>query len=224
MCKVFPTVDSIQRIGYTAERKDKVTWIFVTASCTPRADISNCKKQLPHLGLGEQKESSGVTRTWELGGEVLRWLVHGPLVEALHTAPAQTPKKAWLVGAGASVEAWYGDAGKAERSWRLEVWGEWGLLMEAGNQRSLVPPSNLPSEPPIDRTSREGNQLGSLGKTVCRVPALVSQSRVKKGQLRASLVAQWLRICLLMQGTQVRALVWEDPTCHGAAGPVSHNY
>ena len=40
----------------------------------------------------------------------------------------------------------------------------------------------------------------------------------------ASLVAQWLRICLLMQGTGVRALVWEDPTCHGAAGPVSHNY
>ena len=39
----------------------------------------------------------------------------------------------------------------------------------------------------------------------------------------ASLVAQWLRICLLMQGTRVRALVWEDPTCHGAAGPVSHN-
>ena len=41
--------------------------------------------------------------------------------------------------------------------------------------------------------------------------------------LRASLVAQWLRICLPMQGTRVRALVWEDPTCHGAAGPVSHN-
>ena len=39
----------------------------------------------------------------------------------------------------------------------------------------------------------------------------------------ASLVAQWLRVCLLMQGTRVRALVWEDPTCHGAAGPVSHN-
>ena len=42
--------------------------------------------------------------------------------------------------------------------------------------------------------------------------------------LRASLVAQWLRICLPMQGTRVRALVWEDPTFHGAAGPVSHNY
>ena len=33
--------------------------------------------------------------------------------------------------------------------------------------------------------------------------------------LGASLVAQWLRICLPMQGTRVRALVWEDPTCHG---------
>ena len=41
---------------------------------------------------------------------------------------------------------------------------------------------------------------------------------------RASLVAQWLRGCLLMQGTRVRALVWEDPTCRGATGPVNHNY
>ena len=38
----------------------------------------------------------------------------------------------------------------------------------------------------------------------------------------ASLVAQWLRVRLLMQGTWVRAPVQEDPTCRGAAGPVSH--
>ena len=41
---------------------------------------------------------------------------------------------------------------------------------------------------------------------------------------RASLVAQWLRVCLLMWGTRVRALVWEDPTCHGATRLMSHNY
>ena len=41
---------------------------------------------------------------------------------------------------------------------------------------------------------------------------------------RASLVAQWLRIHLPMQGTWVRALVREDPTCRGATKPVSHNY
>ena len=40
---------------------------------------------------------------------------------------------------------------------------------------------------------------------------------------RASLMAQWLRICLPMQGTWVRSLVPEDPTCHGAARPMRHN-
>ena len=40
----------------------------------------------------------------------------------------------------------------------------------------------------------------------------------------ASLVAQWLRIHLPMQGTWVRALVREDPTCRGATKPVRHNY
>ena len=50
------------------------------------------------------------------------------------------------------------------------------------------------------------------------------EKRMKRNEDRASLVAQWLRICLLMQGTRVRALAWEDPTCHGATRPVSHNY
>ena len=41
---------------------------------------------------------------------------------------------------------------------------------------------------------------------------------------RAPLVAQWLRISLPMQGTRVRALVREEPTCCGATNPVRHNY
>ena len=41
---------------------------------------------------------------------------------------------------------------------------------------------------------------------------------------RTSLVAQWLRICLPMQGTRVLSLVWEYPTCHGATKPMCHNY
>ena len=51
-----------------------------------------------------------------------------------------------------------------------------------------------------------------------------SHSTFKRHSGGASLVAQWLRICLLMQGTRVRALVWEDPTCRGATRPMSHNY
>ena len=45
--------------------------------------------------------------------------------------------------------------------------------------------------------------------------------KTKKNKNRASLVAQWLRICLPMR---VRALVWEDPTYRGATRPVSHSY
>ena len=45
-----------------------------------------------------------------------------------------------------------------------------------------------------------------------------------KQKQRASLVVQWLRIHLPMQGTGVRALVREDPTCCGATKPMRYNY
>ena len=51
-----------------------------------------------------------------------------------------------------------------------------------------------------------------------------SQDQINEEEIGASLVAQWLRVCLPMQGTRVPALVWEDPTCRGATRPVSHNY
>ena len=40
----------------------------------------------------------------------------------------------------------------------------------------------------------------------------------------ASLVVQWLRIHLPMQGTRVRAVVREDPICRRATKPGLHNY
>ena len=43
-------------------------------------------------------------------------------------------------------------------------------------------------------------------------------------QTGTSLVVQWLRIHLPMQGTWVRALVQKDPTCCRATKPVRHNY
>ena len=42
--------------------------------------------------------------------------------------------------------------------------------------------------------------------------------------LGTSLVAQWLRIHLLLQVTRVQSMVWEDPTCRGATKPVHHKY
>ena len=52
----------------------------------------------------------------------------------------------------------------------------------------------------------------------------INKLRNKNHMIGASLVAQWLRVCLPMQETRVRALVWEDPTCRGATKPVSHSY
>ena len=43
-------------------------------------------------------------------------------------------------------------------------------------------------------------------------------------QFWTSLMAQWLRIHLPMQGTQVQALIQEDPTCRGETKLVRHNY
>ena len=44
----------------------------------------------------------------------------------------------------------------------------------------------------------------------------------KNGPHLTSLVVQWLRIRLPMEGTWVRALAQEDPTCRGATKPVCH--
>ena len=41
--------------------------------------------------------------------------------------------------------------------------------------------------------------------------------------VRTSLVVQWLRIHLPMQGTWVQSLVWEDPTCLRVTKPAYHS-
>ena len=51
-----------------------------------------------------------------------------------------------------------------------------------------------------------------------------SEKKIEKWHCRASMAAQWLRIHLSVQGTQVQALVREDPTCRRATKPVCHKY
>ena len=54
--------------------------------------------------------------------------------------------------------------------------------------------------------------------------SLGKRAGLEKDRSGTSLVAQWLRIRLSMQGTRVRALVWEDPTCRRATKSMRHNY
>ena len=82
-----------------------------------------------------------------------------------------------------------------------------------------------------DRDTRSGPWCGLGQKTHLPGQVTLEQSRVRLEKtfsveriLGASLGVQWLRIHLPMQGTWVRALVQEDPTCLGATKPVRHNY
>ena len=62
--------------------------------------------------------------------------------------------------------------------------------------------------------------------------ALETTTKVHKNYLNlksmtvygTSLVAQWLRICLPMQGTQVLSLLQEGSTCHAATKPACHDH
>jgi len=51
----------------------------------------------------------------------------------------------------------------------------------------------------------------------------ISVGHFEERKTWASLVVHWLRMYLPMQGTQVRSLVWEDPTCLRGTKPVLHN-
>ena len=75
----------------------------------------------------------------------------------------------------------------------------------------------------LERTHRRDDLIVADQKIPEWSTEITFLGKVKTAVSGASLVVQWLRVCLLMQGTRVRALVWEDPTCRGATRPVSHN-
>ena len=59
-----------------------------------------------------------------------------------------------------------------------------------------------------------------IAKTILRKRSYSHQNSM----VGTSLMEQWLRICLPMQGMRVQALDREDPTCRRATKPMRHNY
>ena len=55
-------------------------------------------------------------------------------------------------------------------------------------------------------------------------PPSLPHLRLQRRHFRTSLMVQWLRICLPMQGTQVRSQVWEDSTWSRATKLMGCNY
>ena len=108
------------------------------------------------------------------------------------------------------------------QNWRSVGWWrreQWESASFSGTRQCLEPRRRLVSL--LSPTIHPFSHLQCL-RLSC-VP-LIFPSMSKRSPSRASLVAQWLRIHLPMQGTWVRTLVQEDPTCHGATKPGHHNY
>ena len=66
-------------------------------------------------------------------------------------------------------------------------------------------------------------RLLSVNSNLCQAVEVAKIPNPKKSS-GISLVAQWLRIHLPVQGPWVPSLVWEDPTYLGAAKPMNRNY
>ena len=82
-------------------------------------------------------------------------------------------------------------------------------------------------------TDLEGIMLREINQTekdkYCMISLMWNLKNKQKNKnknklMGASLVVRWLRIRLPMQGTQVQALVRENPTCRGATKPMCRNY
>ncbi|KAJ8786228.1 hypothetical protein J1605_006448 [Eschrichtius robustus] len=114
------------------------------------------------------------------------------------------------------------------------------LLPSVTNSTALAPPSpQLPNTCPTSSPAFTATAIVLGWAPALHAPAISAANPFTQNDLLcvflsfpfrhkvlfwASLVAQWLRIRLPMQGTRVQALVREDPTCGGATKPVHHSY
>ena len=80
---------------------------------------------------------------------------------------------------------------------------------------------------PLNETSTDRSEGSRLLVSIYYVHTMSSKKQKHiyfKNPFWTSLVAQWFRNLLSMQGAQVRSLVGEDPTCRGDTKSVHHNY
>ena len=122
-----------------------------------------------------------------------------------------------------SGSSWWGKSGKKKKG-AFMLWSP--SCFWENSIRDLF--CNVTAPFPLSWIYMLCSRRGRSPSLPCRDPArglaLLDRSYYLICMIGTSLVAQWLRIRLPMQGTQVRALVQEAPTCHRATKPVHHNY
>ena len=89
---------------------------------------------------------------------------------------------------------------------------------------ALLTPQFQAKPTPAEKKRKKKEETIRIKRKETKMSLFNDNMTTSKIQERASLVAQWLRIHLPVQGTRVRALVREDPTCRGATKPLHHDY
>ena len=110
-------------------------------------------------------------------------------------------------------------------TWLLEMHD--GLVKLKGDETERLPKPAAPTDGngvSIYPAAQPQDWEATSTLSVFHSPQLTPLAVPSRCILGASLVAQWLRIHLPMQGTRVRALGREDPTCRKATKPVHRNY
>ena len=120
----------------------------------------------------------------------------------------------------------------------IKAWGPSPLAW--GCWQNSVPCNSAAGDPTFLPAVSQGHsqQLGTAATSCSLIPqsqgtisallhislTLDSDPRSSFKELRASLVVQWLRIHLPVQGTWGQSLVWEEPTCCRATKPMNHTH
>ena len=101
-----------------------------------------------------------------------------------------------------------------------------GILEEASPRSAEMPDCGQ-----LGSLKKASTLMSNIHQDLCFLYMVCSRAKGsgegeqrKRTGMGTSLVVQWLRIRLPVQGTWVRALVQEDPMCRGATKPVRHNY
>ena len=95
-----------------------------------------------------------------------------------------------------------------------------GVQVQSQDGRAKIPHAFWPK----NRNIIQKQYCNKFNKDFKNGPPKVLKKKIQASCEPTSPVIQWLRICLPMQGTWVRSLVWEDFKCLEAAKPVGHDY
>ena len=206
-----------------------MTWIAISPKKTYKWSMCIWKCSQHHWSSEKYKSQP----LWDITSHLLGWLLS--IKEMITSIGEDMEKRTFFYVVGGNLN-WYSHYGKTVWQFLKKLKIEINLLQQSHIRayiqknwnQDLKEISAFPcSLQHYSQSPRHGNNLYVINRWIDKemyIHTMGCYSTLKRRKSGTSLVAQWLRIHLPMQGTWVRSLVQEDTTCHGATKTVHHNY